>query len=82
MSEFVEMSRDEQRVLESFDYHKPSDEQIERIATIRRTMRHSAELAMLNVASCADRSAGLRLLHEAMMTFNKAIVCEGDRRRP
>jgi hypothetical protein len=80
MSEFVELSREEQRVLESFDYHKPSDEQIERIANIRRTMKHAAEIVILNVASCADRSAALRLLHEAMMTSNKAIVCEESRR--
>ncbi len=76
------LSRDEERALESFDYHKPSDEQIERIANIRRTMKHAAEIALLNVDSCADRSAGLRLLHEAMMTFNKAIVCEESRRTP
>ncbi len=76
------LSRDEERVLESFDYHKPSDEQIERIATMRKTLKHAAEIALLNVANCADRSAGLRLLHEAMMTFNKAIVCEESRRTP
>jgi hypothetical protein len=63
------MSRDEERVLESFDYHKPSDEQVDRIAAVRRTCKGAAERL-------------LRCLHEAMMNANKAIVCEDSRRTP
>lgn len=76
------LSRDEQRILESFDYHKPSDEQVDRIATVRRTCKSAATILLQTVQPCADRTAALRLLHEAMMTANKAIVCEESRRTP
>jgi len=76
------LSRDEERTLESFDYHKPSDEQVERIATVRRTCKAAAHALILTVQPCADRTVALRKLHEAMMNANKAIVCEESRARP
>lgn len=76
------MSREEERILESFDYHKPTDEQVDRIAAVRRTCRGAAERLIKLVQPCADRTVALRCLHEAMMNANKAIVCEESRRTP
>jgi len=73
------LSREEERILESFDYHKPTDEQVARIALVRRTCKAAAQVLIENVQACADRTVALRALHEAMMNANKAIVCEESR---
>lgn len=76
------LSRDEERTLESFDYHRPSEEQVERIAVVRRTCKAAARTLIETVQPCADRTVALRKLHEAMMNANKAIVCEESRAKP
>lgn len=63
-------------ILESFQYHRPSDEQVERIAEIRRGHIELAKLIMGVTPEGADQTAALRKLHECMMTANKAIVTE------
>jgi hypothetical protein len=70
----------ERRTLDSFTYHKPSDEQVERIAATRDGHKALVRVIFANVRNGADRTAALRKLHECMMTCNKAIVCEENAR--
>lgn len=64
------------KLVDSFSYHKPSPEQIERISDLRAAFRHTAKLILRKTPPSADQTAALRLLHEAMMTANKAIALE------
>lgn len=66
----------EHETLDSFRHHQPSEAQVQRIEFLRTGFQRLAEDACDNVGESADRTAGLRLLHEAMMTLNKAIVTE------
>lgn len=63
-------------VLDSFAYHAPTPEQTARIDAIRFHYTALARFGMLTVRDSADRTAGLRQLHESQMTMLKAIVCE------
>lgn len=64
-------------ILNTFKYHNTSDEQVERISNIRDGAMAFAGHIWTNVPPGPDRTVALRKLHEAMMTANKAIVCEG-----
>jgi hypothetical protein len=66
----------EQRILESFDYHRPSREQAMRIESNRLAFKQCAFVVLRNCPAGADTTAALRQLHESMMTANKAIACE------
>ena len=63
-------------VLATFDHHQPTEEQIARILNVRRACKDAARAIQLFVPPSADRTVALRKMHEAMMTANKAIVCE------
>lgn len=63
-------------IIDSFKYHQPSEGQIERIAAVRSGCIALAKQIMSCTPDGADQTAALRKLHEAMMTANKAIVCE------
>lgn len=65
-------------VLATFDYHKPTDEQVERIAIVRKSCKSVAAVIWGNCPNGPDRTAAIRKLHEAMMTANKSIVLEGE----
>ncbi len=62
--------------VESFKYHQPTPEQIQRISNVRNAHVECLKLILQNVADGADRTAAIRKLHESMMTCNKSIVCE------
>ncbi len=62
--------------LDSFTYHQPTEEQIERISRVRTTLRTAASVMFEVVPDGPDQIVVVRLLHEAMMNANKAIVCE------
>lgn len=61
----------------TFAYHKPDDEQVERIAAVREAHKAAVCAIWGLVPNGPDRSVAIRKLHESMMTCNKAIVCEG-----
>lgn len=63
-------------IIDSFRYHLPSGEQIDRIAEVRQACIACARTILRCSPVGADQTAALRKLHEAMMTTNKAIVCE------
>lgn len=65
------------KILESFQYHKPTEEQIERIAAVRQAYISCAKTILQVSLSSPDQTASLRQLHESMMTTLKNIVLEG-----
>ncbi len=67
-----------EEALSTFDYHKPDDGQIERIAEVRRAHKRLVVALWSVVPSGPDRTAAIRKIHESMMTCNKAIVLEGE----
>lgn len=74
----VNFSDEEQSILDSFGYHKPTDEQVVRISNVRTVCKNAAVGIIANVRRSADRTVALRQLHESMMTANKAIALEKD----
>jgi hypothetical protein len=63
-------------LISSFEYHQPSEGQIERIAAVRSHCIECAKGILRSTPMGPDQTAALRKLHECMMTANKAIVCE------
>lgn len=71
-----------EHVLDTFRYHVPSAEQIERISNVRKGAIEFAKVIQANVTggnypySVEDFQAVIRHIHDAMMTANKSIVNE------
>ena len=59
-----------------FVYHAPKGDQIERYQKLRDKAKEFATEIALCCPSCADRTAALRKVREAVMTANAAIACE------
>lgn len=60
-----------------FTYHAPRAEQIPKYEEIRQAGFNLAEIILANTPSCADQSAAVRKVREAVMTANAAIALEG-----
>jgi hypothetical protein len=67
-----------EEAIATFDYHKPSDEQVDRISQVRLASKLMVRCLWQNCPNGPDRTVAIRKIHEAMMTANKAIVCEGS----
>lgn len=67
-----------EEVLATFDYHKPTDDQVARISRVRVEAKAFATAVWEVCPNGPDRTAAFRKIHEAMMTANKAIVLEGE----
>ena len=63
-------------LVNSFRYHKPTDDQVDRISEVRQAFIAAAKTVLRCAPTSADQTASLRQLHEAMMTANKAIALE------
>lgn len=59
-----------------FSYHAPKEGQPARYSAVRESARQLANVILDNVPDCADRSAALRQLREAVMTANAGIALE------
>lgn len=59
-----------------FTYHAPSSEQVDIMKHIRDDAKRLAFFIHEFVPECADQSAAIRKLREAVMTANAAIACE------
>lgn len=59
-----------------FTYHAPTGNQPERYDSIRKAARVFAEVILVNTPPCADQTAAIRLLREAVMTANASIALE------
>lgn len=67
-----------EEALKTFDYHKPSDEQVAFISDVRRGAKAFAKVVWDACPNGPDRTVAIRYIHEAMMTANKSIVLEGE----
>lgn len=61
-----------------FEYHKPDADQTNRIEVAREAYKRLVSSLFHNVQDGPDKTVWLRKLHESMMTYNKAIVLEGE----
>lgn len=68
---------EEAKLEEIFDYHSPDDEQAWAFPPIRAAAKDLARAILLNCPPCADRTAALRKLREAVMTANGGISLRG-----
>jgi hypothetical protein len=63
-------------IIESqFTYHAPFGSQTERFVTIRDKAKELAYVIKTACPPCADTTAAIRHLREAVMTANAAIAC-------
>jgi len=62
---------------EIFTYHVPEPDQIPAYEELRITAHHFAELILRLTPQCADQSAAIRKVREAVMTANAAIALKG-----
>ena len=62
---------------EWFIYHPPTKETMGKYEKIRRAGRYLAEAILECSPSCADQTAAIRKVREAVMTANAAVACKG-----
>lgn len=60
-----------------FSYHSPTGTQPSQYAAIREAALVFATVLVDNTPACADQTAALRLLREAVMTANASIALDG-----
>jgi len=60
-----------------FSYHSPTPDQLPLYTELRAAAKNFAYSVKACVPPCADRSAALRKIREAVMTANAAIACGG-----
>lgn len=61
-----------------FTYHPPLGTDIPKFTRIREEAKAFAEVILENTPPCADQSAAIRKIREAVMTANAAIACNND----
>lgn len=60
-----------------FTYHSPSPDQLPKYLAIREAGLELARVITNNSPQCADQTAAIRKIREAVMTANAAIACYG-----
>lgn len=65
------------KIPEIFRYHPPEPGQNERYEEIRDAAKMLAYVIVKNTPTCADQSAAIRHVREAVMTANAAIALKG-----
>ena len=60
-----------------FTYHPPTEDQKLRYETIRVAAKVLAKTILLQTPTCADQTAAIRKVREAVMTANAAIALDG-----
>lgn len=60
-----------------FTYHSPTPEQLPKYLAIREAGKSFADAIVANAPDCADTTAAVRKIREAVMTANQAIACGG-----
>lgn len=60
-----------------FSYHPPKEGQPEKYEAIRNAAKILAHIIIANTPACADQTAAIRHLREAVMTANASIALEG-----
>lgn len=62
---------------EMFIYHAPAEGQVHYYQMLRESAENFARVIERYVPKCADRSAAIRHLREALMTANAAVALKG-----
>ena len=62
---------------EIFTYHPPSDYEVQQYKAIREAGKNLAKVILGNTPQCADQTAAIRKVREAVMTANAAIALKG-----
>ena len=60
-----------------FTYHAPNEVQIAQYAILRQRGQDLADVILMNCPPCADTTAAIRKVREAVMTANASIACHG-----
>lgn len=60
-----------------FTYHSPTEEQIPKYKAIRDAGLSLAHVINDSMPDCADKTAAIRKVREAVMTANQGIACGG-----
>ena len=60
-----------------FSYHAPEGDQPQRYEAIRAAAKNLAQVIVDNTPPCADQSAALRHVREAVMTASASIALKG-----
>jgi hypothetical protein len=62
---------------EIFTYHAPTDAQKVNYENIRSAAKEFVIVLLANTPKCADQSAAIRLVRDAVMTSNASVALEG-----
>lgn len=80
-SKEMKMTDQEKELLEKIDhwftYHAPDKDDIEAYASIRHAGETLARTIAMHTTRCADQTAAIRKVREAVMTANAARACKG-----
>jgi glycyl-tRNA synthetase beta subunit len=60
-----------------FSYHAPTGDQPQKYERIREAAKQLATVIQDNTPQCADQTAALRKVREAVMTANASIALDG-----
>jgi len=66
-----------EKLPEIFKYHAPTGDQPKKYVMLREKALELAQLIVSETPQCADQTAAIRLLREAVMTANAAISLNG-----
>ena len=58
-------------------YHQPNQDQVDKIAFIRREAESFITAIIVSTPVCGDQQAAIRHVRDAMMSANAAIVLNG-----
>jgi len=65
-----------ERVEEWFTYHRPDENQVNRMMVVRACAKVLAQAILTCCPPGPDQSAAIRKVREAVMTANAGIVCD------
>ena len=68
---------DENYLDQIFTYHKPNEQQQQQYLAIRNAAKDFARTVINNTPNCADQTAALRKIREAMMVANASVALNG-----
>lgn len=71
------MSITREQLVEIFTYHAPTPDQVPKYNELRRAALDFSLVILAQTPACADQSAAIRHVREAVMTANAAIALAG-----
>lgn len=60
-----------------FSYHEPTEDQLPKYEKLRKAAKQFAKVILETTPPCADQTAALRKIREAVMTANASIALNG-----